>query len=351
MKKPHLIAIFILIAFGIFIYSLFQEKSNKTYIYAMALTPDIIDKDLILNKNPEDIEDIFKEKQTGTTDDIYEPDSMDLSKDIIVDASVTVKKKNKPKKFFLTKHTVKEGESLWSISKNYDITVNSILNFNTNLQKKIITENMVLNIPSLDGILITVQPNETLNMIAQRYKIDINEIKEYNDISDAKLVKNGTKLFLPGKNLEPVKVPTIKKFKKPKKEFEIPTRIGYISSIFGNRFHPIYKRWLPHDGIDIAAKTGTKIYSAADGKVTFVGWVRGYGRVVVIRHTKGFSTRYAHLSGAIVHINEWVDQGQLIGYMGDSGRVTGTHLHFEIRRNEQALNPAKFIDFSKLFAD
>lgn len=344
MFKPHLIAVFVFITFAVFIYSIFQEKSDITNIYAMALSPEIIDKDLLLIKNLEDIENLFSETNVNN-EEIYEPGSMDLSKDVIVTATAKIMKKPKPKKFELIKHIVKEGESLWAISKNYNININSILNFNHNMQKNIIHSNMMLNIPNLDGFFHKVRRAENIYSIAKMYKVDLKDIIKYNDLKNPKLIKRGQNLFIPGKKL---KSAIYAKKKKPTKMFTLPVLRGYISSIFGNRYHPVYRRWIFHEGLDIASSRGTKIYSSAGGKVTFVGWIRGYGKVIVLRHTKGFSTRYAHLRRAVVRIGEWVDQGQLIGYMGRTGRVTGTHLHFEIRRYGQALNPTKYIRFSKL---
>ena len=99
-----------------------------------------------------------------------------------------------------------------------------------------------------------------------------------------------------------------------------------------------------HSGMDFAAGRGTPILSSAAGTVTHAGWQSGYGKLVKIEHPMGFETRYAHLSSIAVRVGERVSRGQAIGGMGTTGRSTGVHLHYEIRRNGQALNPVTFIN-------
>ncbi|MGR3661596.1 MAG: DUF5930 domain-containing protein [Paracoccaceae bacterium] len=98
-----------------------------------------------------------------------------------------------------------------------------------------------------------------------------------------------------------------------------------------------------HSGTDFAASTGTPIYATADGVVIFAGWLSGYGRLVKIEHTFGIETRYAHQSKIRVKVGQKVSRGDRIGDMGSSGNSTGTHLHYEVRLGDKAVNPMKFI--------
>ncbi len=98
-----------------------------------------------------------------------------------------------------------------------------------------------------------------------------------------------------------------------------------------------------HKGSDFAAKHGTPIYATADGVVVHADWLSGYGRLVKIKHDFGIETRYAHLSKFRVKKGQRVSRGDHIGDMGNSGRSTGTHLHYEIRLNGRAVNPMNFI--------
>ena len=102
-----------------------------------------------------------------------------------------------------------------------------------------------------------------------------------------------------------------------------------------------------HRGTDFAAKHGTPIYSTGEGVVVHAGWGSGYGRLVKIKHEFGFETRYAHLSRIRVKVGQKVSRGQRIGDMGNTGRSTGTHLHYEVRINGKDLNPMTYIKAAK----
>ncbi|NLE25271.1 MAG: M23 family metallopeptidase [Clostridiaceae bacterium] len=117
-----------------------------------------------------------------------------------------------------------------------------------------------------------------------------------------------------------------------------------IHSSFGRRFHPIYKYYKSHDGIDIGNKSYPTIYAAGDGKVVEAGRTSGYGNYVAISHGNGFKTLYAHLSSYNVKVGDWVKKGQKIAKMGNTGTSTGTHLHFEIQVNGVPTNPTKYLE-------
>jgi murein DD-endopeptidase MepM/ murein hydrolase activator NlpD len=114
---------------------------------------------------------------------------------------------------------------------------------------------------------------------------------------------------------------------------------GRLTSGFGERFHPIlgYKRF--HKGVDLAAAAGTPIVAAADGRVVSAGWHGGYGQLVQIAHVGGLETNYGHMSRIAARIGEVVRKGEVIGYVGSTGLSTGPHLHFEVTRNGQPVNP------------
>ena len=124
--------------------------------------------------------------------------------------------------------------------------------------------------------------------------------------------------------------------------FDWPVR-GVISSPFGSRTHPILKRKILHAGIDIAASNGTPVKAAGPGEVIYNGWLRGYGRVVVIDHGRGFSTLYAHLSASLVSEGQVVKAGSTVARVGRTGNVTGYHLHFEVRQYGTPVSPIKYL--------
>lgn len=120
--------------------------------------------------------------------------------------------------------------------------------------------------------------------------------------------------------------------------FDIPVRSGYrLSSGFGPRWGRM------HNGLDFAAPIGTPIYAPADGVVTFAGWASGYGRLVKIQHEFGIETRYAHQSRIRVQVGQRVSRGDRIGDIGNSGRSTGPHLHYEVRVGGRPVNPMIYI--------
>jgi len=116
-----------------------------------------------------------------------------------------------------------------------------------------------------------------------------------------------------------------------------------ISSRFGWRRHPILKQRILHSGVDYAAPMGSRIYASGDGVVQRAQWAGGYGRYIVIRHNSEYSTGYAHMSGFARGIKPGVrvKQGQVIGYVGSTGRSTGPHLHFEVIKNGKKVDPLK----------
>ena len=123
-----------------------------------------------------------------------------------------------------------------------------------------------------------------------------------------------------------------------------PARRDMISSGFGYRRDPFNRRAAMHKGLDFRGAVGTPIYSAAKGRVTFVGWKGGYGKTVEITHGNGLMTRYAHLSRYDAKVGDSVGAGDVIAKMGSTGRSTGPHLHFEVRINGRAVNPRTFLE-------
>lgn len=123
-----------------------------------------------------------------------------------------------------------------------------------------------------------------------------------------------------------------------------PVEFSRISSNFNpKRLHPIHNTVRPHNGVDLAAPTGTPVKSAAAGRVTFVGWKHGYGKVVQVRHDSKNETLYAHLSGfkASLKRGSTVEKGATIGYVGMTGAATGPHLHYEFKVHGKPLDPLK----------
>jgi len=123
----------------------------------------------------------------------------------------------------------------------------------------------------------------------------------------------------------------------------LPT-VGWMSSSFSaSRMHPIHNRPLPHPGIDISATKGTSIFAAAKGRVVRSGWVVGYGLTIEIDHGFGYTTLYGHASKLVAQRGQEVKRGDVVAQVGSTGIATSAHLHYEVRVNGVAQNPANFI--------
>lgn len=116
-----------------------------------------------------------------------------------------------------------------------------------------------------------------------------------------------------------------------------------VTSGVGMRMNPVLGRTMFHAGADLAAATGSPVRATADGGVARAGWAGGYGLLVTVRHGNGYETRYGHLSRVLVTPGEPVRRGQLLGYVGSTGRSTGPHLHYEIRRDGAVLDPLPYM--------
>ena len=137
---------------------------------------------------------------------------------------------------------------------------------------------------------------------------------------------------IPGLEQATVSVPSI-----------MPVRNARMSSGYGMRNHPVLRRRKHHAGVDLAAPTGTPVYATANGLVGRADWFSSYGLYISIDHGADLETRYAHLSRLAVAAGDRVEKGDLIGYVGSTGRSTGPHLHYEVRVDGVAVNPIPYM--------
>ena len=122
-----------------------------------------------------------------------------------------------------------------------------------------------------------------------------------------------------------------------------PVESLHLSSSYGMRSDPFTGRVRRHAGIDIPGPLGTPIYATADGVAEHAGWMNGYGNLVKLEHGRGLETRYGHMSRIAINPGDHVTKGQVIGYMGSTGRSTGSHLHYEVRIDGAPVNPLPFL--------
>jgi len=223
-------------------------------------------------------------------------------------------------------YVVREGDTLSQIAQMFDVSQNTILWANDIPRANLIKPGMVLNILPISGVRHTVKKGDTLASIAKNYKGDVDEILAYNQIDDGLTV--GSVVVIPN-GIVPETVVA-------KKSTSGVTSGGVVSA---GLIHPLpngRKTQGVHgyNGVDIAAPVGTTVRAAAAGKVIISassGYNGGYGQYVVIKHANGSQTLYAHLSQNNVRVGASVSQGQSVGLVGNTGRSTGPHLHFEVR--------------------
>ena len=238
-------------------------------------------------------------------------------------------------------HLVKKNENLWKIAQNSGLDAFTLLSVNKLRNGNLIRPGQSIKVPNQRGILHKVVKDESLEEIAIRYQVSLGKIIESNGMLDPDTIYAGTELFIPDAKLnESFRKRLIPPPYKPK--FVKPTS-GRLTSGFGYRIHPILKKRRMHKGIDIVARYGSNVKAATGGIITYSGQMGSYGNLVVIDHQNGFETRYAHNSRLKVKKGEIVRQGQTIALVGNTGRSNGTHLHFEIWKNGEAIDPAHYI--------
>jgi murein DD-endopeptidase MepM/ murein hydrolase activator NlpD len=250
-------------------------------------------------------------------------------------------------------YVIAQGDSLWSIANAQDLEVDTLVGSNV-FKSSILQPGMVLRIPNQDGMFYTFKGKDKIEDVAKRYKISLDKIRKVNPTVDLVSLKAGSEIFLPGARPEALvdasakgkgKTGTAKEAKTSggaSRNYRWPV-MGKINSPFGWRRHPITRRQDFHTGLDIKAGRGTVIRSSRDGRVAYAGWMGGYGKVVVVEHSNGQSTLYAHCSSLLVRQGSKVTAGQNIARVGSTGRTTGPHLHFEIRQGNSTVNPLKYL--------
>lgn len=242
-------------------------------------------------------------------------------------------------------YTIKKGDTIYDLSKEYKIKSDYIYANNKDMNLSILQIGKKINIPTENGIFYEIQKGDTLEKISKIFEVDIETIKKDNEIEDLNLLVVGASIFIREPKISKYMIGTQGEFavRKIVNGFANPLSSMIVTSSYGNRNHPVMKKVLAHGGLDLRAKTGTQVMSSKGGVVTYAGEARGYGKVIIIKHNNGYETRYAHLSRIQVKTGQKVNQNQVIGLSGATGRVTGPHLHFEIRKNGKVENPLDYL--------
>jgi len=197
------------------------------------------------------------------------------------------------------------------------------------------------------GVYHVVEKHQTLYRICKTYGVDIKEVASINGIMDPSRIQAGQRVFIPGAKrrrkvevyIDDVVMESVEKEKVVyrKLDFIWPVE-GKMSDVFNET------ESRRHTGIDISAPIDTPFRASHSGRVIYSGnTIRGYGNLLIIRHSEEYVSIYAHNQVNLVDEGEWIERGQVIGKVGQTGRASGPHLHFEIRRNNRAIDPLLFL--------
>ncbi len=234
-------------------------------------------------------------------------------------------------------YVVREGDTLSQIAAMFDVSAKTILWANSISNASKIRPNDSLIILPITGVRHIVKKGDTLKSIAKKYEGDVEDIIAYNQLASAEDIAIGDTVVVPNGTIStppPVKATSGAKPTKTSGGTTVATGGGSAGFV-----HPVptaIKTQGIHgyNGIDLGAPAGTPIVASAGGEVIvsrITGWNGGYGIYVVIKHPNGVQTLYAHMSRNAVSVGDSVTQGQVIGYVGNTGNSTGNHLHYEVR--------------------
>jgi LysM repeat protein len=234
-------------------------------------------------------------------------------------------------KGMISTYMVREGDSLSNIAQMFGVSVNTILWANGLTRTTPLKVGAELVILPVSGVRHTVKKNDTLASIAKNYKADADDISDFNALSEGVSLEIGSIIVVPNGQIAETKKSPAPRVTSRLRGATGPAYDGYyIKPVDGRKTQGLHG----YNGVDLGASIGTPVFASAGGQVIVArgfGYNGGYGKYVVISHDNGTQTLYGHLNSVNVGVGETVGQGQFIGEVGNTGRSTGPHLHFEIR--------------------
>ena len=236
-------------------------------------------------------------------------------------------------------YTVKKGDSVSKIASLHSLSMDAIISSNDLKNARSLHAGDILRIPNMDGILYTVAKGDSYQKIATAFGVPLEAILDANDIQDEKITI-GSMLFIPGAKMKS------EDLKLAMGELFIYPVNGRLTSTYGWRKDPFTgggRRF--HAAIDLSAAIGTPVKAAMDGKVSAIGFNAVFGRYLIITHSGGYQTMYAHLNSTLAAEGQRVNQGDKVAEVGNTGRSTGAHLHFAVYKNGRAINPLEYLKF------
>ncbi|MGN0731269.1 MAG: peptidoglycan DD-metalloendopeptidase family protein [Treponema sp.] len=267
--------------------------------------------------------------------EFIETDSVQDRKDLL--ALEEAEKKLIDGGLYYSSYRIKKGDMIGVIAEKYGISQDTLISVNKIRATRTIQIGQNIKIPSLDGILYTVKKDgETPETIAEKYEVSADEVANVNKIAVNASLDAGQSVFVPGAELDWITRQEING-----DLFRKPIRSYYrITSYFGWRGSPFTGRRQFHGGIDMACPTGTPIYAAMEGVISYRGYSNVYGNYVIVTHHSGYKTLYGHMSRfSKLTVGNRVTTGSVIGYVGSTGQSTGPHCHFTVFKNGRMVDP------------
>ena len=267
--------------------------------------------------------------------EFIETDSVQDRKDLL--ALEEAEKKLIDGGLYYSSYRIKKGDMIGVIAEKYGISQDTLISVNKIRATRTIQIGQNIKIPSLDGILYTVKKDgETPETIAEKYEVSADEVANVNKIAVNASLDAGQSVFVPGAELDWITRQEING-----DLFRKPIRSYYrITSYFGWRGSPFTGRRQFHGGIDMACPTGTPIYAAMEGVISYRGYSNVYGNYVIVTHHSGYKTLYGHMSRfSKLTVGNRVTTGRVIGYVGSTGQSTGSHCHFTVFKNGRMVDP------------
>lgn len=238
-------------------------------------------------------------------------------------------------------HTIVRGENFWSVAKRYGVDIDTIVGSNPGMERLHASTGQLIRVPNRRGVIHVVAQGEGLASVAAAYDVDALVLAEVNGLPERPILPPDLELFIP--DVKPLQLADAMEARYRLRGIFGSPLSGRITSAMGMRKHPVGGFRGKHTGIDLAAPKGSRISAAAAGTVTDTGEGEYIGKYLILSHKDGYSTLYGHCSEVLVKKGERVKRGQLIAKVGDTGRVTGAHLHFEIRRNAIPQDPLAYL--------
>lgn len=237
--------------------------------------------------------------------------------------------------FTYENYTIVPGDNIWDLSRKFGLRIDTLVSFNRIKEVHKLWPGQQIKVPNMNGILKVLEPSDELKDILFDYRVKETEVLYLSNT-----FSNANTIFLAGAGFS-----LSERAEKLGMEFLAPLKKFRITSLFGWRIHPVYKTRKMHQGIDLGGNSiGTPVYAAMGGRINFAGSSFGYGNLVIIKHRKGYESRYGHLDKIYVRSGQQVAVGQPIGTVGNTGVSTGPHLHFEILQSRKRLDPRDVTD-------